>query len=296
MVEPNSGAFAGFKQGETRVGPLNCLLINTDVEGTQHYGESTLENARDVYSQWVQANEGAARYDKKCAGSHIVVKYPVGTSLNAAGEEVDNATLASDIIKAMRSSGSVAIPSSATGVMAKLTGDGDSSLGWDVDFLDDGAAKQYSFVPRLEYLDKLMCRAAMMPERAILEGRFGTKAEAGAHQDIALTAVEQMDQHITRLFNRYVVDRFIVWNFGPGAKGSVSVKAAPLTDEALAWLREVYRSVLTNPVGFAEEAGSMDRDALRDAVGVTSSAEPGDPNVDEEVDEDQPVLDEISPT
>jgi len=44
---------------------------------------------------------------------------------------------------------------------------------------------QGSFIDRQKYLDALKMRAFGLPERSILEGSHGTKAEADVHADIA---------------------------------------------------------------------------------------------------------------
>ena len=62
------GAFIGFKQDTILVENEKALLFNTRVEGTQWYGVATVENIENAYDTWIDANNGARRYDKKIAG------------------------------------------------------------------------------------------------------------------------------------------------------------------------------------------------------------------------------------
>ncbi len=269
LIELGSGLFAGISQDSNITIPLeNSLLISFRVEGTQWYGQSLLENARAAYNEWVEANAGAALYDKKIAGSRIVVHYPPGQS-EVDGVMKDNGLIARDFLRALEGAGSIAIPTTVAAYVDQLNKDTAELFQWKVDILTDGGNKQAAFTPRLQYLDVQKVRALLMPERAILEGQFGTKAEAGVHADLALTHASLTHEMITRTVNTNVVDQLLMLNWGAEAKGTVRIVAAPLADEKLAFLRGVYTEIINDVGSTAIE--KIDVDAVMEQLGVPIS-------------------------
>ena len=79
--------------------------------------------------------------------------------------------------------------------------------GWKIWILDAGASQQGTFVTRLEYLDKQLCRCLHIPERAMMEGQHGTLAEAEAHADVIFTIQDIEHRRVTDELNRQAVDR-----------------------------------------------------------------------------------------
>lgn len=287
MVNESTGAFDGFLQdaidiSDVRVPVEQSLNVHFRVEGTNWYGSSLLENARLPFNKWTEASEGAGRYDKKMAGSHFVVHYPMGSSPDSDGNETPNDELAKTILQSLESSGSVAIPHMISEFEHELK---DAQVGWKIEILSDNSPKQASFNDRLNYLDKQMVRAVLVPERAILEGQFGTKAEAGQHADLALTHMDLTHRHVTRLCNWHVLDRLLVMNWGEEARGTIRLLAAPLADDMRAYLRSIYEKLLTSPQGFAEEFPNIDTDSLKDSIGIPKSEEVADTG-DDLLDED----------
>lgn len=277
LVEVATGVFVGFEQkvgGEAITLPLaQSLLVSFRVEGTDWRGQSLLENARSVYTQWLEANDGASRYDKKMAGSHWVIYFPVGTSV-LNGTITDNAEIAKGYAKALRSASIMTVPLDFKNLVAGLD---NATLGWEIKLISDASARQYAFIPRLEYLDKMKIRALHWPERAILEGKFGTKAEAGVHQDLALAYAELQHQRVTKIVNRECVDQLLELNFGKEARGTVVITASPLVNAKLGFLQDVFKEMLKDP----DTLVRVDDHALLATVGVPelegqpASSEPG---------------------
>ena len=137
----------------------------------------------------------------------------------------------------------------------------------------DKGPRQASFVRRLEYLDTQKVRGLLMPERTMLEGKFGTKAEAGEHIDLAFTIMELIDRYITELVNWHCVDQILVLNYGEEARGTVRLEPAPLVDSQKAYLREIYAAFLKSPTGFMEEYDLVDTVSLREQIGVPTLSE-----------------------
>lgn len=273
LVEEATGAFRGFKQKNVRVPLENSLLIPFRVEGTNWYGEPLLENARKPWTQKQKASGGAERYDEKVAGAHWVVWYPIGETEDESGTAKDNADLARDILNALEASGSLAVPRS----LEEFTNDLQAQNSkWKIELLADNGARQPTFINRLDYLDKQLVRALLLPERAVLEGTYGTKAEAETHGNLAMTMAQLQHQYVTRLLNWHAVDQLLAINYGEEARGTVWLEAAPIVDERIAYLKAVYDAVLDNPNGFLEEFGNIDMDSLKEQLGVPKSQEVDD--------------------
>lgn len=270
LVDADTGEFRGFEQGSVRIGPEKSMLVSFRVEGGNWYGESLYENVAAAHEKWHEAERGAARYDTKLAGSHAVVKYPIGKSPFSGEAAVDNGVIAQAILKSLEASGSVALPKPDP----EYARDGDAELHrWDVDFLEDRGGRQPTFIERLAYLDKLKARGMLTPERAFLEGQFGTKAEASAHGDLLVMLAETDAQYITRRVNEQLVDRLLRWNFGAEYVGRVWLDMSPLTDELRQMLKGVYMAVLSNPTGFPDEFPTLDTDAIKDHLGIPKIAD-----------------------
>jgi len=248
ILVTGNGKFSGFRQNPLSGTPIDVPVeksfhIAFDIEAGNLYGYPLLENVRATMDMWDESNDGARRYDKKLAGTHWVVKYPPGTG-TVDGVNKDNGEIAALLLAALESSGSVAIPTTAATVLQEMINAEVADLyAWHVDLLEDAGQKQSSFIDRLKYLDTLKVRGLLLPERAILEGQFGTKAEAGEHGDMMITNMEQIDKIIVEMVNEQIVNQIVELNYGPEMVGKIWLTALPLIDEQITFLREIYKKV-----------------------------------------------------
>ena len=230
------GTFAGLKQSKVVLPVQNCLLLSFRVEGTDWYGTPLLENARETWNDWRDANRGAARYDRKVAGAHWVVRYPQRQEIDATGRTRESADMAQEVLSTLEASGSIALLNEPT------AGDpANPSQQWLIELLEDAGGRQPTFVERLRYLDSLMARATLIPERSVLEGQYGTKAEAGEQIDLALTHADLAHRHVTRLVNWHAVDQLLAINWGDEYRGTVRLVASPIRDAKLQYVRTCTR-------------------------------------------------------
>ena len=260
------GNFAGYRQrnAPTPVDiPLEkCLHIAFDVEGANLYGAPLLENVRATQISWTDCDDGAKRYDKKIAGSHWVVHYPPGTS-QIDDETVENADVAKQLLLALESSGSMSLPSTTAEYVQELNDANVAKLyQWDVKLISDVSSRQPAFADRLKYLDSLKIRGLGLPERSMLEGQFGTKAEAGEHIGLAVTHMQNIDQTITKMLNDQVVNPLLEINFGPDAVGKARLVSAPLVDTQIAFMQDLYLKVM------ATADPDIDTDALKEQLSI----------------------------
>jgi len=266
MVEMETGAFVGFQQEPGVIVPFEkSFLLTSDLEGTNWYGQSKFVAAKRIVDSWNLADDGANRYDTKVAGSHWLVRYPIGRTVYNAVEQ-DNYDIAKGILNSIESSGKVIIPNTVTRFVKEMN---EIENGWEVKPIADHTARQYSFVARLQYLDKLKVRAMGYPERAILEGTFGAKSEAGVHANIAASAQDVRHRYITHKLNEGVVDQLLMINFGPEAKGAVRILPAPITDASVTFLQNIYKMMMNNPETVqAEYNDGIDMNRFKDRIGI----------------------------
>lgn len=280
LVDPKTGVFNGLRNRDRNTGqeitlelPYS-LTVADRIEGTNWYGEALLETPRRMFNAWNDASDGAQRYDQKLAGSHWVVRYPVGkTPRTAGGTPVDNSTLAQEILEGLMASGGVIIPNTIQSAVTNLQSASKDHYAWQVEMVADQTARQPSFVERLNYLDKLLVRGMLAPERSIIEGQFGTKAEAVTHTESSILVRELEHQNITRIVNWHVVDQLLALNYGEETRGSVYLCAVPLQDTKTAWLRQVWMEFVKNPTSFAEAMGQVDTNAVMDALGLPKNVD-----------------------
>lgn len=275
LVEIENGAYAGLRQDNTASIPIilraqETLLFNVNVEGTYWYGEPILEAVRDPYEKWVEVEKAAAKYDKKIAGSHWVIHYPPGTS-KVNGVDTDNFVVAKNVINSLEASGTIAIPRTVEGFLDTLNVNAPDA--WKVELISATGISGTALTERQKYLDALKVRAFGVPERAILEGQFGTKAEAEAHADLAIVAMEIRHKNLIRIINWHLVNQLVRLNFGKGYENRVYVEPAPLVDLALQFLRDIYKNILSSPEGFLLETDTIDKEALKDRLGIPVNAE-----------------------
>lgn len=264
MIDLKTGAFDGLLNhgldgSDIELKRDKSLLFSIDVEGTDWYGNATLRNAESSYDEWKVINAAASRYDKRIAGAMWVVHYPIGTSMYD-NDEVSNDRIADIILNALESSGAIKVPRQIEALSADLNEQAPDA--WKIELLTDGGAAKASFIDRQAYLDKLMIRAFSMPERAIIEGQFGTKAEAEAHADFAITNIELQHALYVQDINWHVVNQLLRINYGEQYENTVFIATSPLSDPHRAFLKETFAAVMGNPEGFIEAIEELDVNSL----------------------------------
>lgn len=221
-----------------------CLHIAFGIEAGNLYGTPLLENIRKACDDWDDCNDGAKRYDSKIAGANWKMRYPPGTATIDGEAGVDNRDIATKAVTAMQSGGSVVLPSTTIDNLQELTSkETAEAYKWDIDLIESKGDQQASFGKRLAYLDSQKVRGLLMPERSLLEGEHGTKAEAGEHIGLMITNMQEIDKAITRMINEQVVNQLLLLNFGDALVDKVRLVSAPLVDTQITFLREVYKDL-----------------------------------------------------
>lgn len=271
LVEGN-GAYDGLEQCDLdgnvfRLEVDQTLTLSTNVEGTDWYGEAILRASEDAYDRWKTTSESADKYEKRVAGSHWVCYYPDGqTSYN--GQMMDNYDIALAIVGAIEANSKIILPRQVDEIMARLNKGGDDGNSWKLELITDSGSGGAGYVERLKYLDALKVRGCRLPERSILEGQFGTKADATAHADFAIVGMEQRHQSMVLQINWHLINRILRFNYGPGTDNLVFIEPAPINDTTRQVLIDVYKRIIGSPEGMAIELADIDRGALRERLGI----------------------------
>lgn len=238
-----------------------------DVEGTNWYGQPLMMRVSEPWESWKESEAAAKRYDAKIAGALWAIHFPLGSSMYN-GRLTDNYQIASDMLQSIKASGGIVVPNSLQSFVDDMNSVDDSKTAWKIELISASGSSESSFVGRQKYLDALMARGVGIPERAVFEGQFGTKAEAEAHADFAIDNIEMGGKDIVDGYNEQITDFSLLVNYGEEFVGHVRVQAAPLSDTRRALLRSLYTQYLGSSDGAAEATDRVDWKAIEDELGI----------------------------
>lgn len=271
LVDKRTGAYEGLKQSNTHILPEivltvpETLLVSLDVEGTDWYGHSIFESTEVAFDQYENSRKGADRYDKKVAGSHWIIHYPPGESDYNGQQDVSNDEIAHDILNKLEASGRIAVPKSLEAMIDEMSKAANS---WEIELVSDVSNTTSNFIERLKYLDALIVRSFGVPERAVLEGSFGTKAEADSHGDAAVLNMDMRHRLAVVTYNQHLVNHLMRVNFGEEYEDTVYIEPAPLDASQRKLLATIYDRVLQSPGAGPEEIASIDSETLKSELGI----------------------------
>lgn len=267
-----TGAFAGVKNRNVHLLPDECLVISHDSEAGDLNGRSRLENVREyAWWPWVKTLDRTGKYTTKAAGIIPLIRYPAGRSLDASGTEVDNSEIAKRIIDRLDTGNGIIMPQELAKWAEALIQNGVDATkiaAWSIEFVEANTSHGDELTGILGKFESLAMRGLLVPERTAIEGQFGTKAEAGAHGDVAVSIAQDTLDQLLRALNWHLVDKMLARNFGEQARGTAIVKAAPLVDEDKAFIRKLVETVLVNPANVDLLTAVVDMDAAMDQTGV----------------------------
>jgi hypothetical protein len=293
VVDKQSGEIVGLKQDAfnnnqaTEIDRAKLFYSGYNVRGQNWYGRPVYKTVEATANNYATTQAAACKYDAKVAGSHWLVKYPTGVSGWKGAKKVDNFTIAHEILAGLVASGGVVIPQTVRAEIDQLNDPNENKAQWDISILSDSGSTAAAFGDRSNYMDKLKVRAFGWPERAILEGQFGTKAEAETHGDFALFNVEIKHGRIVEEINKQDVDQLMWWNYGEASVGTVILTVSPLSDSRKAILKEIFMQIIGDPGGLAMNIDMFDMQQFRDILQI-----PTDPNATETIPDEEPEQEE----
>lgn len=283
MVDRDTGAFVGVKNEQTGghddnfLGLTKCWHFAYDGEAGDPWGRSRLENIRcTAWRSWDDIATKQAQYTTKAAGVIPVANMPLGSGEDGDGSTKSNQEIAETLLRELGGGKGVVMPNQYSHEIGELLATNPKLaelLMWRISFLEVPSGHGAEFIDMLKAEETRMARGFLWPERALLEGQFGTKAEAGTHQDIGITICEQDLAEMVEDFNRDVVDDGLAANWGTLYIGKVRVKVAPMRDTEREFFRSMMRDLLLNPVAMDVAAQLIDVDAHLDQAGFTKAEE-----------------------
>lgn len=283
-VVQETGKVIGLQQNDVKLWDRDWFLYTYDGEPGQPEGRSRLENVREAGSKWLEVQIKIGRLIDKEAGSIVVGTFPPGTGKDDDSKTATNRALMSGVAERASLGGAWLAIENSMGVLTPLqrtTATVDQLIklletkAWDLQKLDlsgNGVAlaamQAYS-----AYLDAQMIRGYCQPERSIIEGTHGTKAEAGTHSDTGTAGAERVEADIVESLNCGPVDDTLEANYGPDMRGKVRIVAQPLRD-----VQEIIDMAVINNLTTGQLAGDIyrtfDIDALFDRRGIQKRETP----------------------
>lgn len=269
MVWDDTGDFAGVETNGPRGSTVfidadHTVLINADDEGFGDLAEPLLRVAQESHRKWELCDKGAQRYDDKVAGGFLAIGYPVGETEVTDGttvSKIDNGELAARFGASIKAGGFGTYPRQADPETGEYNKDD-----WKFDIIASGQGAQPAFVTREKYLDAMMMRAMGLPERAATEGTFGTKAEAEAHADIAITVNTERAEYVVEGINVGFTEPFNESNFGD--PGVCKLCLGELDPDSRALFSQIFTSLMADPVFADQAAGRVDVAQVMDKLKI----------------------------
>lgn len=258
LEDRETGAYGGLQQGKIKLPPPKTWTFIYDWTPGNLYGRSRHENIKRDWSNLNDVVKKEGQYTTAIAGVIMMLQYPEGTSLDAAGSRVDNIDLAKRLLAKVASGQSVAMPNTIVKWAESLVERGLTGMDiqklrpWLFDIIETKRDHGKAFVDQRRHKESLIFQGWLVPPRAGLEGQFGTKAEAGEHADVGIQIAEETHLDLIEYVNLYLINPLLILNWGEEAKGTIRVKAVPMVDEQKALFREILIAAGASPA--AQEA------------------------------------------
>ena len=253
---------------EVTIDKDHTVFINLDKDGYGEYGKPMLRVMQGGYQRYNVCEQGAQRYDEKCAGGFLWLGYPIGSSPYAGGSanmvgtiedmETPNEVICDRLAKSMCAVGYACYP-------VAEGDDGKPIEGWKAEFLNN-TGQQANFIDRLKYLDGQKLRAIGVPERSATEGSLGTKAEAEVHADVAIMVNGQRHEKVIDSINTQIVEPLNVANTeDPGKCRLVLGKLDP---DSRALFTQIFVALMQDPLVGDQIGQRVDVAGLMDKLDI----------------------------
>ncbi len=278
IVTDEKGRFVGLRNMGVELNADESLLISLDGEAGNYKGRSRLENVREkAWWPWECTLNKTQAYVSKASGIIPRIQYPAGESVGPGGNKIANGDIAKQLVASLANGGAICMPRQLEKSWERLLENGvdpEQLIAWKIDFIDPGAARGGEFESMLNKFEALIARGLLQPERSILEGQYGTKAEAESHGSIAVDIAQETSDQLMEQVNWHLVDKMLRANFGEDATGTVRVKAAPLSDSKAALLKSITTQVLTNPANLDLLLQLIDMEQAAEQAGLPVQVNP----------------------
>ena len=271
VVDKQTGELKGVKNNAIELNISDVVVYTHDKEGDNYYGHPRMENCWEAWRRWKEIDGKFQTYITKVSNVIPMIEYPPGESRDVTGATVDNFKIAQSVLRELGKGAGIAMPNTLAEYVSELSrlgGNVKDMRAWNIDFLEVGGSHGSEYETMMDKYERLMIRGWLIPERAISEGKFGTKAEAESHADIALLMTTQTYHDIITVLNEQLVNDLVRYNFGDDYIGKVKIIGSELDKEQQELYREILKGVLTNPNNVDLLIQWLDVDALVDIAGL----------------------------
>lgn len=267
ILEDNHGNFVGIRnhvsvddRSQTKpveiAAPYKAWKYTYDSETGYGYGRSWLENSRaTAWKMWLDCAQQLQMLGSKISGTIGIIFSPAGTFPGPIDPATGKPTMVSyeqnakKVIEAFKNGSagawfpSLSLMPDAKGnidamkVLVELAGKSLTHFE-KFDFTGQTAAIK-PILERMIHAEELMFAAGMLSARVGMEGKHGTKAEAGEHTDTATINAEAEDEGFAKACQP-LVDANLVLNMSPKLAGKVRIKPPSLVDRKTS----IYKATL----------------------------------------------------
>lgn len=276
ITKPVIDQATGEQTGLINHGKTETLLSGNQFAWFAHNAEAgnpmgcaRLENCRQAWHAWESCFKKIGQYVTKVAGVIPMVEYPEGKTQDENGIQQDNFDLANAIMARLGSGHGVTMPNTLAAWAEEMVNRGvDTSKmqAWKIKFLEAGQHGG-DLEKIIGYIDKGLLRGYIVPERAVMEGTHGTKADASSHGDLLVSMGSETAHEITECWNKYVVDPLVEANYGIDQVGSVRLAMPKTEGEDVETLVAVLKQLLNSPAGLESFMAAVDLDAMLEQGG-----------------------------
>jgi hypothetical protein len=253
----------------TLTGYKAFVFANEAPTGTP-FGKSRHESCR-ARAWWpsIVANWMGMLIDNNESGSVFHVKGPP-TDLDGAKRITQaltrgKSTYSSNFLATSRQSA----PNAAIPINPQLAG----NSAYDIEQfnLQSRAPAAVALLDKLRYYDSLKVRAWRKPERALLEGQHGTKAEAETHSESSRSDGETVCLRIATALNQWTINELVTRAAGEQYRDCVRLVFGSLVDRQKSWDERVIDAALGDPQPRAQMLNQLDVDAISKRRGLPAN-------------------------
>lgn len=278
-VDPN-GEITGIRNGDAILKEGEYLLVNYDVEGSNYYGRSRLENIRRSWANYLAIEDQGYLMDRKAAGVVPVIRFPSDNAVPTTDDPYATGGAQSNLAAGRRMGNSLqnmqgVVVENLAGLAvdtpeqaALLAG---KSL-WGIELLNMGevGSSQAALLEKLRYYDAMLVRGYLRSERSVIEAtNSGSRADSESHTaSISDTDCDLVHGMIVEQINRQLINAILVQNFGEKARDAVRIGIRELADERRATLNALLQAALSDPMLRGEMFDRIDIHALMQWAGV----------------------------
>lgn len=240
-------------------------------EDDNWFGRSRHENCRRFWANWLHLEDNTMRLARRGTGSTVHVGVPPDTDVDKKAGRTPNLD-AGKLAANKLSDGQSIVYENLVGLSAQDAVNnaelaGKSLIGIGTIDIGNPGPTMAGLNQRQEYLDKLLVRGWLQPERSLTEATTaGSRADSESHGLLAVTDAETTHELFVEQINEQVARALVIENVGPRYADRVRLIAVPLQDKQRTALADLFNSLLTDPAIRSELAQAMGNEGMRGLI------------------------------